>query len=181
MDREAIRDQWERDRSTFHGIVAAASAEDLRRPSQGTRWTNQQLLFHLVFGYQIVRALLVLVRLFGRLPDSFSRAFARGLNAATPVFDLVNYLGSCGGGLLHTRRMSTWLDHILSALNRSLTRATDAELRSGMHYPTRWDPYFHDRMSTADIYRFPARHFAHHQRQLTLAIPENETGRLPET
>jgi hypothetical protein len=40
----------------FHELVKRASAEDLRRRTTGTRWTNRQLLFHMVFGYLIVAA-----------------------------------------------------------------------------------------------------------------------------
>lgn len=168
MDRRAVHEQWERDRVTLHELVAAATAADLRRPSAGTRWTNGQLVFHLVFGYQIVRALLVLVRLFGRLPDSAGRRFAAALNAATPLFHVVNYLGSCGGGLLGPERAAAWLDHIIASLHRSLDRATEADLARGMHYPTRWDPFFRPTMTMADVYRYPSRHFAFHRQQLTL-------------
>lgn len=48
--------------------LAAASDTGLRRRSAGTRWTNEELLFHMVFGYMVVRALLPLVRIFGALP-----------------------------------------------------------------------------------------------------------------
>ena len=168
MDRQAVHEQWEQDRAVFHKLVAAATAADLRRRSRGTRWTNQQLLFHLVFGYQIVRALLVLVRVFGHLPDPVSRAFAAALNAATPPFHVINYLGSCGGGLIGPRRAARWLDRIIASLHRSLDRAGDANLRRGMHYPVRWDPFFQPYMTLADVYRYPARHFAFHQDQLTL-------------
>ncbi|WP_328731952.1 hypothetical protein OHT20_17830 [Streptomyces caniferus] len=37
-----------------------------------------------------------------------------------------------------------------------------------MHYPVRWDPFFTDFMTLADIYRYPTRHFDFHHRQLTL-------------
>ncbi len=168
MDRQAAHEQWERDRATLHRLVAAATTADLHRRSQGTRWTNQQLLFHLVFGYQIVRALLILVRLFGRLPDPAGRGFAAVLNAATPPFHVINYLGSCGGGLIGPRCAAAWLDHIIASLHRSLDRADEADLARGMHYPTRWDPFFRDYMTLADIYRYPAQHFTFHQRQLTL-------------
>lgn len=168
MDRQAVHEQWERDRATLHELVAAATTADLRRRSAGTRWTNGQLIFHLVFGYQIVRALLVLVRLFGRLPGSVSRRFAAALNAATPPFHVINYLGSCGGGLLGPRRAAAWLDRIIASLHRSLDRATEADLARGMHYPTRWDPFFQPYMTLADIYRYPSLHFAFHRQQLTL-------------
>ncbi|MGW5723655.1 DinB family protein [Amycolatopsis sp. NPDC003865] len=167
MDRQAVHEQWDRDLATFRELVAGATVTDLRRRSDGTRWTNRQLLFHLVFGYQIVRAVLVLVRVFGRLPDPVSRAFAATLNATTPVFHVVNYLGSCGGGLAGPRWAARWFDRIVASLHRSLDRAGDAELTRGMHYPTRWDPFFEQYMTLADLYRYPARHFAFHESQLT--------------
>lgn len=169
MDRQVVHEQWEHDRATLHHLVAVATATDLGRQSQGTRWTNQQLVFHLVFGYQIARVLLVLARVFGRLPVSVSRSFAAVLNVATPPFHVVNYLGACGGGLIGPRRAAKWLDHIIASLHRSLDRVGDAELARGMHYPTRWDPFFQSFMTLADIYRYPAQHFAFHQQQLTLA------------
>lgn len=167
MDRQATHAQWEQDRAAFHRLLTVATRADLHRRSRGTRWTNRQLLFHLLFGYQIVRALLLLVRAFGRLPDPVSRAFARALNAVSGPFDVINYLGSCGGGLLGPRLLGSWFDRIIAALHRSLDRAGEPELSRGMHYPTRWDPFFRDYMTLADIYRYPAQHFAFHRMQLT--------------
>jgi hypothetical protein len=51
----------------------------------------------MLFGYLIVRALLVLGRIFSRLPDGASRAFTRLLDAARTLFDVINYAGSCLG------------------------------------------------------------------------------------
>jgi len=34
----------------FDRLVAAADADQLDAPSNGTRWTNRQLLFHMWFG-----------------------------------------------------------------------------------------------------------------------------------
>jgi hypothetical protein len=93
-------------RLDFHQLIGDATPADLRRPSDGTRWTNQQLLFHMLFGYLIVRALLVLVQAFGLLPDGASKAFARLLDSARRPFDLINYLGSCAGArIIPPRRM----------------------------------------------------------------------------
>ena len=60
-DRATVRGEMEQARHEFRRLVADAAPADLRRPSEGTKWTNQQLLFHMMFGYLIVRALLVLV------------------------------------------------------------------------------------------------------------------------
>jgi hypothetical protein len=44
-----------------------------------------------------------------------------------------------------------------------------------MYYPVRWDPFFKDFMTVADIYHYPTQHFDFHQRQLTLTgAPEKE-------
>ena len=35
-------------------------------------------------------------------------------------------------------------------------------------YPMRWDPFFKDTMTLADVYHFPTQHFEFHRRPLTL-------------
>ncbi len=171
MDKQAVHDDMERARRTFHQLFAEADDADLRRPSDGTRWTNKQLLFHMLLGYLIVRALRGLVRLFGRLPTGISRNYARLLNAATIPFDAVNYLGSyLGGSVLTPAQMAGLFDRVIPALHRRLDAETDADLARGMHYPTRWDPFFTDYMTLDDVYRFPTQHFDFHRRQLTLRM-----------
>jgi hypothetical protein len=49
-----------------------------------------------------------------------------------------------------------------------MDRQDEASLRRGMHFPTRWDPYFKDFMTLADVYHYPTQHFDHHDRQLSL-------------
>ena len=147
----------------------AAEPDDWGKPTHGTRWTNEQLLFHMVFGYMVVLRLLVLVRVFGRLPDRISAQFARMLNATAIPFDAVNYYGSCAAASVYNRRrMGAKLDHVIDKLQRRLARESDDSFRRGMHYPTRWDPFFDDYMTLEDVYRYPGRHFDFHTRQLTL-------------
>jgi DinB family protein len=173
VDKQAVHDEMEQIRATFHRLLDEASDADLRRPSQGTRWNNRQLLFHMLLGYLILRALTMLVRVFGRLPDRVSRTYARLLNKATTPFDAVNYLGSrLGGSFLSRKLMSGMFDRVIAKLHRRLDAETDADLARGMHYPTRWDPFFQDFMTLADVYRFPAQHFEFHRRQLTLEDPD---------
>ena len=169
VDREAIYEELRRVRVTFRRLVEEASPDDLARASSGTRWTNQQLLFHMLFGYLITRALIVLAGMFARLPARASRVFAGLLNAATGSFDRVNYLGSrAGARVFSRRRLAGKLDRVTMALERRLRAETSARLGSGMHYPVRWDPFFKDFMTLADIYHYPTQHFDFHQRQLTL-------------
>jgi len=172
VDREIVHRELDQARETFLALLAAAGDAELRRRSTGTKWTNKQLLFHMLLGFLIIRALSTLVRAFGRLPDSFSRAYARLLNKATRPFDAVNYLGSrLGGNTLTVRRMGIMFDHVVTKLHRRLDAESDANLARGMHYPTRWDPFFHDYMTLADVYRFPNLHFEFHRQQLTLSDP----------
>ena len=121
----------------------------------------------MVFGYLIVRTLLPLVHLLGRL--SWSRRFAATLNAAHRPFHLINYAGTAGGGLLLTpRRMAAVMDATIGALDRRLARETHTSLALTMHFPTRWDPCFQPTMSVLDVYHYGTQHYDHHHRQLTL-------------
>jgi hypothetical protein len=95
IDRVEIATDLEPARIEFHRLLAEAEREDAwTKPTLGTRWTNEQLLFHMVFGYMIVQRLLILVKAFSRPPDQVSRGFAHVLNAATRPFDVINYYGS---------------------------------------------------------------------------------------
>jgi hypothetical protein len=58
----------------------------------------------MVFGYLVIQRLLVLVRIFSRLPDPVSRVYANILDAATNPFHIINYYGSCAAALLDNRR-----------------------------------------------------------------------------
>jgi hypothetical protein len=172
VDREAIYAELRRARVTFRRLVQDASPGDLARASDGTRWTNQQLLFHMLLGYLIMRALIVLAGTFAWLPARASRVFARLLDAATTPLNGVNYAGSCAGAkVFPQRRMAAKLDQITIALEQQLRAKTTVQLHAGMHYPTRWDPFSKDFMTLADLYHYPTQHFDFHQRQLTLGQP----------
>ena len=169
VDRAAITREMTRAQAQLHALLSSADAADLRRRSDGTRWSNEQLLFHMVFGYLVVRTLLPLVRLMGRLPAPVGRGWAALLNAATRPFDFVNYAGSViAARVFDHGRMGSLCDHTIAALTRRLERESEAALHRGMPFPTRWDPYFAEYMTLAEVYRYPTRHFEPHRRQLTL-------------
>jgi len=169
VSRQRVHIELDEARIAFHRLVAGATDTQLRSASEGTRWTNQELLFHMLFGYLIARALLVLAGVVSGLPSDASRGFASVLNSATPLFDEVNYLGSrAGARVVGRRRMDAMLDRVIASLHRRLAAETDADLRRGMHYPVRWDPFFKEFMTVADIYHYPTQHFGFHRRQLTL-------------
>ena len=65
-----------RAQAAFRQLVTGSSGLELRRHSNGTRWTNRQLLFPMVLGYVAVRTLIPLVHALGRLGHS------RGVAAA---------------------------------------------------------------------------------------------------
>jgi hypothetical protein len=175
MESANVLDEMRRAQDEFRGLVAAASVEALRRPTNGTRWTNRQLLFHMVLGYAVVRTLLPLVRALGRL--GHSRWFAATLNAARRPFHVINYLGSCvGGQVLTAHAMTKVLDRIIRGLERGLAAESATGLELSMHFPTDWDPYFRPTMTVLDVYHFGTQHFDHHRRQLTLGGPATGQG-----
>ena len=177
-DRQAVHDELDRVQADFRQLLAQATPASLARRSDGTRWTNEQLLFHMLFGYLIVRALLPLTAFFGRLPSSASRGYARLLNATTKPFDLVNYLGPCVAVHIYGhRRMAAKLGRVMTALHRRIDAATPDDLARGMHYPARWDPFFTGYMTLADLFRYPTKHYDFHRRQLTLSTERPPSAR----
>jgi hypothetical protein len=176
MDTTEIHAELERIRADFRHLVTTADPADLHRPSNGTKWTNEQLLFHMLFGYLLVQTLRHLVRGLSRLPDTVSAGFAALLRAGTRPFHKINYQGSLGGArVLGRARMVRVMDHAIDRLEAALARETDASLARHMHFPTGWDPYFRDVMALRDVYHYPTQHYEHHRRQLTLG-PRSRPG-----
>ena len=136
MDRADIVAEMRDAAADFRVLLDGATSRELRSGTDGTNWTNEQLLFHMLFGYLVVRRLLILVRFLGRLPDGVSRGFAATLNAGTRPFHVINYLGSLGGArVLGHAGMERLFDRIVNSLAASLLASTDAELMRGMHFP----------------------------------------------
>jgi hypothetical protein len=139
VERQSVQAELDQARVVLRTLVTQASPADLRRPSTGTRWTYEQLLFHMVLGYLIVTPLLPLVQLFGRRPDRYSRTFAGLLNAGRRPFHIVNYLGSCGSALVfHGPRLIRKMGRTAAALRRKLDREMDETLTRRMHFPVDW-------------------------------------------
>jgi hypothetical protein len=169
MQQGDITAEMERVRADFRRLLDQAGEPELRAGTNGTKWTNEQLLFHMLFGYLLVHNLLMLVKVFARLPRAFSKTFAATLNAATKPFHVVNYVGSLGGGRVLGRSGMGWvMDVVVGRLQRLVAGTSEDDLNRGMHFPTGWDPYFSDYMTLRDIYPYPTQHYDHHRHQLTL-------------
>jgi DinB superfamily len=174
MTPTSIVDDIRAAREDFHRLVDEATTADLRQRSNGTKWTNDQLLFHMLFGYLLVRALVWLVRGFSRLPPDYSRRFAHALDTASRPFHVVNYLGSLGGArVLGHGGMERVMDRVATSLTNTLEHSTEQQLARGMHFPVDWDPYFRDYMTVQDVLHYATQHYQHHRRQLTLSNAHN--------
>jgi DinB superfamily len=168
MDTRDIDAELERVTADFHRLLDSATGAELGMATNGTNWTNKQLLFHMLFGFILVRVLLPLVKGFGLLPPTVSRSFAAILNAGTRPFHVVNYLSALpGGAVLGRRAMGRLMDSTIGHLRGSLARESERTLALAMHYPVGWDPYFKEIMTVAEIYHYPTQHYDHHRRQLT--------------
>jgi DinB family protein len=166
--REEIRAEFEKTRSQFHAILGSLSEADWRAPSGNPAWTNGQLLFHMMFAFMLVPALFFMIRFWSRRPERYSRAFARMLDASTPVFNWINALGPHLGACLYgCRRIGAKYDRVHRAILRRLDALADDEWARGMYYPRRWDPIFGDFMTFEDLFRYPGAHFRHHLRHLS--------------
>lgn len=169
IDRAAIAASLIGCRDDLHALLVEATPAVLHAPSDGTKWTNEQLLFHMVFGFLIVRRLLPLVRVVSVLPSWVGRRFAGLLDGGRAPFHWVNYAGSCGGAIVFNHsRMGRLCDHTIDSLVVSLEREPAERLGRGMPFPPSWDPYFAPLMTLAAVYAYPALHYAHHRTQLSL-------------
>lgn len=171
---EEIIAGYRRVRTDLDAWLAGATMADLRRKSNGTKWTNEELLFHMVFGYMVVRALLPLVHLVSRLPTPVGKRFAALLNAGTRPFDFINYWGSRSAALYFNKlRMARKLETTINAITRRLERENGRSLGRSMPFPDRWDPFFAPIMTINDVYAYPTKHFDFHARQLSLTQPSH--------
>ena len=171
MDRAEVLAELGRVRHDYRELIDSATVAELRRPTNGTRWNNEQLLFHMLFGYLLVRNLRLLVWAFSRLPDAVSRRFAAILDSGTRPFHVVNYLGSLfGARVLGYARLQRLMDRSTGRLESSLRAESERSLARSMHFPVGWDPYFKDSMTLLEIYHYPTQHYDHHRRQLTLGM-----------
>jgi hypothetical protein len=170
MEVEQVCAELSRVRDDYRDLLDTATVAELREPTDGTRWTNEQLLFHMLFGYLLVRNLRLLVWCFSRLPDEASRLFAALLNSGTRPFHVINYLGSLfGARVLGYARMQRLMNRSTDRLQDFVRTRSEQALARGMHFPEGWDPYFRDYMTLLEVCHYPTLHYDHHRRQLTLA------------
>jgi hypothetical protein len=164
--------EYSRVRADLDAWLESATAADLSGRSNGTKWTNEELLFHMVFGYMVVRALLPLVHIISRLPKPVGKAFAALLNSGTRPFDVINYWGSRSAAVVYNkRRMARKLEKTMTAIARRLERESTTSLSRSMPFPDRWDPFFTPLMTLTDVYTYATKHFDFHARQLSLSRP----------
>src|SRR6266481_446579 len=100
-DKQAVYDELEAAHATFHRVLDSMSPEDMRRPTNDTKWNNEELLFHMLFGYMMTLRLIWIVKLLGLLPQPLTRLFAMLLTALMRPFNTVNYLGSVLGAKVY--------------------------------------------------------------------------------
>jgi len=171
VDRQVaqqVRDELEESRRHFHALLDSLSEADWNAPSRNGAWTNGQLVFHMLFAFMLIPALFPLIRLFSRLPDGVSRAFARLLDYSTPVFNWVNALGPRGQERVFGRaRAGAIYDRVHRSILRKVGSLRDDEWGRGMHYPVRWDPAFGEFMTYESLFRYPTQHFRRHLGQLS--------------
>jgi len=153
----------------FRSIVLAAPATELDLPSNGTRWSNRQLLFHMALGQNIALAGIPLLGLFSRLPPQASRTWSRLLDACAGPYNWVNWAGSAvGGKVLTPQRMVLMMDRTTRIIVNWYGRADQQALARGMTMPVRWDPYFLPWMRRRDVLEWAPKHYRHHRAQLSL-------------
>ena len=149
-------------------VIACCSTYDLKRKSNGTKWTNRELLFHILFGYLITRTILFAAPTIARLPDRIVAAPMHVLSRLLRPFNWINYVGSVIGGKIYSpQRMVVKFEIVARTLEHQLARLSEEALDRRMAVPTAWDPFFTPRMTVEAIFRYPTQHFQFHAAQLS--------------
>ena len=148
-------------------MANALSERAWAMPSHNPRWTNGQLVFHVLLGFILVPPLARLFVVFGHLPRVCSRAWATILNLATPLFNRINAIGPrAGARLLGRAGILRQFDRVHRRMLARLDRTRARDWTRTMHYPTRWDPRLRADMHLADLFRYPIDHLRHHRSQM---------------
>lgn len=165
---EGIRSELEAARASFHALMESLNETDWQRPSLNPGWTNGEILAHMLFGFILLNALLPLARVWGRLPRSSSKPFARLLNAATGPFHWFNALGARMQGRVFTqKRIGELFDRTYASIMKKAASIEEEEWERGMYYPTKWDSNFSEYMTIEKLLRYPVLHFRYHLRQIS--------------
>ncbi len=179
FERSAVLVELTAARGRFATLASEMSPADRRRATVGTRWTNHQLLFHMLLGYLVVWPLLAVIELFDRLPPVAGRRFTGLLNWAERPFNAVNYWGGCvGAAVLSPARIAKIAGRVIVAWERRVRISSERTVARTMPFPTRWDPFFTLDMSIGDLYRYPTQHFRFHEHQLDLVTATGEVDLL---
>lgn len=153
----------------FDALVGGARVDELVRPTRGTRWTNEQLLFHMWFGQRIARVFVPVLGGFSRLPPGASVGWSRLLGSLTRPYDWVNFAAPVAGSrVVPLPRVRQWMRQDTQWLLRWGDEASAVDLARGMTVPASWDPYFTPWMSRLDVLDWAPKHYRHHRAQLTL-------------
>lgn len=159
----------------FSRILAAAEPDGLDAATDGTRWTNRQLLFHMLLGQEITRTFIPMIGGFSRLPPSASKVWSAVLGSVSGPYNWVNWAGAVAGArVLSLGRMRRMMDTATSRIVAWYDHADDRGLSRGMSVPPSWDPYFLPWMDRRDLLGWAPKHYRHHRRQLTLPLPSSE-------
>jgi hypothetical protein len=101
----------------FACLLGSAQADQLDTRSVGTRWTNRQLLFHMLLGQRITRMVVVVMGGFSRLPPGAANGFSHVLAAATRPYNELNWFGGVLGGRINTvASMRRQMDRVTGSL-----------------------------------------------------------------
>jgi hypothetical protein len=159
----------------FACLLGSARVDELDAPSVGTRWTNRQLLFHMLLGQHITRMVIVIMGGFSRLPPGASKGFSCVLAAATRTYNELNWFGGVvGGHISSVASMRRQMDRVTCTILNWYDHADTQALQREMTVPASWDPYFTPWMDRADLLQWAPRHYRHHRGQLSLVqhVPE---------
>ena len=165
--KERIRKEIVKVREVYNKLLYSLTNADMAKKSKNAGWTNGEILFHILLGFIVVILLFPLVKMFARLPKSWSKKFANFLNFSTPVFNFLNALGArVGGKIFNKELLKKKFDWVIEGLLKKLSDMKENDWEMGMYAPNKWDSLFDEFMTLEKLFSYPVKHFNFHAKQI---------------
>ena len=167
MDQDQIYAELDRVRDDFRGRWTAPPSASCVSPPNGTKWNNEQLLFHmLLLGISWCGTCGLIVWGFSQLPDSASRRFAFRALTGHPV-NLPT--SSTTSAPLRSPRVGLRADQLMDRVVTGLQRSLRAHQMSPWlgACTSRWAGTLPGDFATLlEVYHYPTQHYDHHRRRV---------------
>ncbi len=156
---ESIRAELNHTREAFHALAASVTDAQWQQPSPNPAWTVGALTYHLTVALQFLPEDAWVIRHAPWLPKPPEALFHR----------FNEWVTRRGGQKYTPATVTQAYDSAHARVLRLLDGIRPDEWQCSAQYPG-WDPLLSGTVTLGDLFRYPAKHFAHHAAEIRQVI-----------